>query len=296
MSAPCALILKEAHYRDCAPEPAEPAGARTDPVIDLVADLGQGVVQVGADVISGISFFGRIMATLGLVLARRTRLRPTSIVFHLEHFGLRALPIVILINFLIGGIVAQQSLFQLRRFGASTFAVDLVGILVLRELAVLLTSIIMAGRSASAITAELGSMNMREEISALQVMGLDPVHVLVVPRLIALVIALPLLTFIGDLAALGGGLLVSWLYAGVSPVTFLVRLKNAIVMGTFMTGMLKAPVMAFVMGVIAAIEGLSVSGSAESLGRHVTSAVVKSIFMVIFLDGLFAIFFAAIRY
>ena len=195
------------------------------------------------------------------------------------------MPIILLINFLVGCIVAQQGLFQLSRFGAATFVVDLIGILVLRELAVLLTSIMIAGRSGSAITAEIGSMKMREEIDALRVMGLDPVDVLILPRILALIIALPLLTFLADMAAIFGGLLVTWGYGGLSPEIFMARLQSAISLNTFMVGLIKAPFMALVIGMIAAMEGLKTQGSAESLGRQVTSSVVKSIFMVIVLDG-----------
>ena len=173
---------------------------------------------------------------------------------------------------------------------------DLIGILVLRELAVLLTSIMVAGRSGSAITAEVGSMKMREEIDALRVMGMDPMEVLVVPRLLALMISLPLLTFLSDIAALFGGLVVTWSYGGISPEVFMARLQGAIGFNTFMVGLIKAPFMALVIGMIAAMEGLAVEGSAESLGRQVTASVVKSIFMVIVVDGLFAMFFAAIEY
>jgi phospholipid/cholesterol/gamma-HCH transport system permease protein len=203
---------------------------------------------------------------------------------------------VALINFIVGCIVAQQGIFQLRRFGASAFAVDLIGILVLRELAVLLTSIMIAGRSGSAITAELGSMKMREEIDALRVMGLDPVEVLVVPRVLALIVALPLLTFLADMAAIFGGLVVSWSYGAMSPEIFMSRLKDAIAMNTFLVGLIKAPFMALIIGIVSTLEGMTVEGSAESLGERVTASVVKSIFMVIVIDGLFAMFFAAIDY
>jgi phospholipid/cholesterol/gamma-HCH transport system permease protein len=153
-----------------------------------------------------------------------------------------------------------------------------------------------AGRSGSAITAEIGSMKMREEIDALQVMGMNPIDVLVVPRLIALIISLPLLTFLSDISALFGGLVVTWAYGGISPAVFMDRLKGAIVFSTFMSGLIKAPFMALVIGMISAIEGLAVEGSAESLGRQVTNSVVKSIFMVIVVDGFFAMFFASINY
>jgi phospholipid/cholesterol/gamma-HCH transport system permease protein len=161
---------------------------------------------------------------------------------------------------------------------------------------VLLTSIMIAGRSGSAITAELGSMKMREEIDALRVMGMDPVDVLIMPRILALLISLPLLTFMADMAAIFGALVVGWIYGGISPEVFLGRLQSAIGLNTFLVGLIKAPFMALVIGMIAAMEGLATKGSAESLGRQVTASVVKSIFMVIVVDGLFAMFFASIRY
>jgi phospholipid/cholesterol/gamma-HCH transport system permease protein len=169
-------------------------------------------------------------------------------------------------------------------------------VLILRELGVLLTSIMIAGRSGSAITAEIGSMKMREEIDALQVMGLRAMDVLVVPRLVALVISLPLLTFVADASAIFGGIVTGWIYGGISPAAFLLRLQAAIDVETFSVGLIKAPFMAMVIGVIAALEGLRVQGSAESLGRQVTASVVKAIFMVIVVDGLFAMFFVGIHY
>ncbi len=196
----------------------------------------------------------------------------------------------------MGAIIAQQSIFQLQRFGQAHFVADLVGVLVLRELAVLLTAIMVAGRSGSAFTAELGSMKMREEVDALQTMGLDPVEVLVLPRIIALLIGLPLLTFVSSMSAMAGAALVADIYGGISFEIFFARVQNIIGMNTFMVGMYKAPFMALVIGLIACIEGFAVRGSAESLGSHTTASVVKSIFVVIVVDGLFAMFFASIRY
>ncbi len=286
------ILLKAAHYR-----PFDEAKSQDDhPLMSMLVDIGANVASAGRDLMAGVAFLGEVTVSFLRVLARPDHLRLTSIVFHLESFGFHSLPIIALINFLVGGIVAQQGIFQLSRFGASTFTVDLIGILVLRELAVLLTSIMIAGRSGSAITAELGSMKMREEIDAMRVMGLDPVDVLVLPRLLALLIALPLLTFVADLSAIFGGLLVSWFYGNINPDVFLARLQDAIAINTFLVGLIKAPVMALVIGMVAAIEGFQVQGSAESLGRQVTASVVKSIFMVIVIDGLFAMFFAAIDY
>jgi phospholipid/cholesterol/gamma-HCH transport system permease protein len=199
-----------------------------------------------------------------------------------------------LITFLIGAIIAQQGIFHFRRFGADIYVIDMVGILVLREIGVLIVCIMVAGRSGSAYTAELGSMKMREEIDALRTMGFDPVEVLILPRIIALVIAVPLLTFLGSMAALYGGGMVTWLYGGIEPEVFLERLRDAISVQTFEVGMIKAPFMALVIGIVASVEGLQVKGSAESLGQKTTSSVVKAIFLVIVLDGCFAMFFASI--
>jgi phospholipid/cholesterol/gamma-HCH transport system permease protein len=286
------ILLAEAAYTP--PDPATPP--RDNALIRLLAGLGAWSADIGRQILGGVSFLGELGLAALKVLVRPWSMRPTSLVVHLEHFALRAVPIIATINFLVGCIVTQQGIFQLQRFGASTYAINLVGILVLRELGVLLTSIMVAGRSGSAITAELGSMKMREEIDALRVMGMSPMEVLVLPRMIALIMALPLLTIIGDLSALFGGMVTSYVYNGVSPQVFAERLQQAIGMNTYLVGLIKAPFMALVIGMIATIEGLKVEGSAESLGRKVTVSVVNSIFMVIFLDGLFAIFFAAIRY
>ena len=197
---------------------------------------------------------------------------------------------------IVGAIIAQQGAFQLRYFGAEIFVVDLVGILVLRELGVLLTAIMIAGRSGSAITAEIGSMKMREETDALTVIGLNPVGVLVFPRLVALVIGLPLLTVLSDASALVGAGAVAWSYSGIPPHAFLTRLRDAVELHTYLAGLIKAPFMALIIGIIASVEGMKVGGSAESLGLRVTSSVVRSIFVVIMVDGLFAMFYAAINF
>ncbi|MCB1544368.1 MAG: ABC transporter permease, partial [Rhodoblastus sp.] len=285
-------LLEAAGWRDFeAPKPR-----RGHPLLDMLTDVGASVVNAWRDLVHGVGFLGESVVALLRALGRPHLFRMTSLIYHLESFGLRSVPIILLINFLVGCIVAQQGIFQLRYFGAETFAVNMIGILILREMGVLLTSIMIAGRSGSAITAEIGSMKMREEIDALKVMGLSPMDVLIVPRLLALILALPLLTFLADMAGIFGGLVVSWGYAGLSPDAFLDRLKTAIGFNTFMVGLIKAPFMALVIGLIGAMEGLAVQGSAESLGRQVTSSVVKAIFMVIVVDGLFAMFFASIEY
>jgi phospholipid/cholesterol/gamma-HCH transport system permease protein len=286
------ILLNEVAYRGFQPIPV----VKRNRLIDLLVEIGQGVVRAGKDFAKGVSFLGEVVAAMIRVATRPRRFRGPSLVHQLELIAFRGVPIIALISFLVGAIVSQQGIFQLRKFGATPFVVDLVGILTLREVGVLLTAIMVAGRSGSSSTAEIGSMKMREEIDALRVMGLDPIEVLIVPRLLALIIALPLLTFLSDLAALYGGGLVAWIYGDVSPDVYLSRLRAAISMNTFMVGLIKAPFMALIIGLIASMEGLAVEGSAESLGRHVTSSVVKAIFMVIVVDGVFAMFFAAIRY
>jgi phospholipid/cholesterol/gamma-HCH transport system permease protein len=248
--------------------------------------------------VENVSVFLQMLGALGaagLGVVRRPRsLRLKSLVYHLHQVGWQAIPIIALVTFLIGAIIAQQGIFHFRKFGADSYVVDLVGILVLREIGVLIVAIMVAGRSGSAYTAELGSMKMREEIDALSTMGLNPVEVLILPRIVALVLALPILAFIGSMAALYGGGLVAWFYGGMSPAIFIARLHDAVSVTHFEVGMIKAPFMALVIGVVASSEGLRVKGSAESLGKQTTISVVKSIFLVIVLDGAFAVFFASI--
>ncbi|WP_393973508.1 MlaE family lipid ABC transporter permease subunit [Xanthobacter flavus] len=260
----------------------------------ILERFGHEVVNAAKDALSLLNFIGATVAAMLRVLARPRSFRFTSMVNQVDRVGFRAVPIILLITFLIGCILAQQGIFNFRRFGADIYVVDMVGVLVLRELGVLIVSIMIAGRSGSAYTAELGSMRMREEIDALRVMGFDPIEVLVVPRILALIIALPLLTFIGSMSAIFGAGLVSWGYGGITPDVFLDRLKLAIDLDQFKVGMYKAPFMAATIGLVACMEGLRVGGSAESLGEHTTASVVKAIFLVIVMDGVFAMFFAAI--
>ena len=263
-------------------------------ITGMLAQVGRSVVNVSETFIGLIDMLGAVLVASGRVLLRPRDFRLTSTVHHLEQVCWRAVPIVVLITFLIGCIISQQGIFHFRRFGADIFVVDMLGVLVLREIGVLLVAIMVAGRSGSAYTAELGSMKMREEIDALRTMGFDPIEVLILPRLLALIIAMPILAFLGAMAALYGGGLVAWLYGGVDPEAFLLRLRDAISIDHFIVGIIKAPVMAAVIGIVACVEGLAVQGSAESLGQHTTASVVKGIFFVIVMDGVFAIFFASI--
>jgi phospholipid/cholesterol/gamma-HCH transport system permease protein len=271
-----------------------PPSPAPNPVVGRLHDLGKSTVEAREDVTVFLQMLGALFMSLIGVLRRPRTLRLTSLIYQLYRIGWQAIPIVMLITFLIGAIIAQQGFFHFRRFGAESYTVDMVGILVLRELGVLIVAIMVAGRSGSAYTAEIGSMKMREEIDALSTMGLDPVDVLILPRVAALVIALPILAFVGSIAALYGGGLVAQFYGDMAPAIYIARLHEAISVTHFEVGILKAPFMALVIGIVACSEGLRVKGSAESLGRQTTTSVVKSIFLVIVLDGLFAIFFASI--
>jgi phospholipid/cholesterol/gamma-HCH transport system permease protein len=267
---------------------------RANPIMATLELVGRAFPQLGADLVAFAEMLGALSAAFVRVLLHPSRFRLTSAVHHLDRVAWQAMPIMLLISFLIGAIIAQQGIFHFRKFGADVYVVDLVGILILREIGVLLIAIMAAGRSGSSYTAELGSMKMREEIDALRTMGLDPVEVLMVPRVLALIVALPILAFFGSLAAIYGGGLVTWLYGGMSPSIFIDRLQEAVSVTHFKVGIIKAPFMALVIGVVACSEGLRVKGSAESLGLQTTTSVVKSIFLVIVLDGLFAVFFASI--
>jgi phospholipid/cholesterol/gamma-HCH transport system permease protein len=263
-------------------------------LVRLIEQFGDALLAAARSMLPFAGMLGAIGAATLRVIRHPKNFRLTSAVHQLDRVGWQATPIVILITFLIGCIIAHQGFFHFRRFGAESYVVDMVGILILREIGVLLVAIMVAGRSGSSYTAELGSMKMREEIDALRIMGLDPVEVLILPRMFALIIAVPILTFLGSMAALYGGGLVAWLYDGMNPDIFIARLHEAITVTHFKVGMIKAPFMALIIGVVACAEGLQVKGSSESLGLQTTASVVKSIFLVIVLDGLFAIFFAAI--
>ncbi|HVZ13504.1 MAG TPA: ABC transporter permease [Bauldia sp.] len=271
-----------------------PEAVRRRGVLAMLDGIGRAVFAGIDDLTSIVAMAGAFAIAFGRAIRHPRSFRPTSIVSHLDRVGWQAIGIILLITFLIGAIIAQQGIFNFRRFGAQDYVVNLVGILVLREIGVLLVAIMVAGRSGSSFTAELGSMKMREEVDALRTMGIDPVEILVLPRVIALIVALPVLTFIGSMAALVGGGLVAWFYGGMSPELYAVRLHDAVSVHDYYIGLIKAPVMAAVIGIVACSEGFKVTGSTESLGLRTTASVVKAIFLVIVLDGLFAIFFASI--
>jgi phospholipid/cholesterol/gamma-HCH transport system permease protein len=271
------------------------AGIETEPPRGLVAWLdrtGRRTVQAGEQAVAVLGFLGLVLARLARTLVRPGRLRLTSLVHHMQEVGLSAVPIVTLMAFLIGVVLAFQGSVQLRQFGAEVFVVNLIAISVLRELGILLTAIIVAGRSGSAFTASIGSMKLREEIDAMRTLGLDPIEVLVLPRVLALLLMLPVLGFVADIAGLVGGALMSWVELGVSPGMFITRLYETTDVWHLAIGFIKAPFFALIIGIVGCYEGMRVEGSAESVGRLTTTSVVLSIFLVIVADAVFSIFFA----
>lgn len=261
--------------------------------------LSQLLERIGRMVVSGGSFLREITGMLGLFLARLGQiirhpgqLPMTALVHHADQVGWRAVPIVSLMSFLIGVVLAFQGAVQLRQFGAEIFVVDLIAISILRELGILLTAIIVAGRTASSFTAAIGSMKMREEIDAMRTLAIDPAMVLFVPRILALLITLPILGAVANFMGLLGGALMSWIELGVSPSVFLARLLAETGTNHVMVGFIKAPVFALIIGVIGCHAGMQVRGNAESLGAQTSAAVVRAIFAVIVADALFSIFFA----
>jgi phospholipid/cholesterol/gamma-HCH transport system permease protein len=264
-------------------------------LIGFVAEIGEISLGLLARAYRILGFVGLVFVT-GLRLLRHPgRLRLTALIAQMEQTGVNALAIVGMMSFLIGVVIAYQGADQLRRFGAEIYTVDLLGVGILRELGVLMTAIIIAGRSGSAFTAQIGTMRVNEEIDALSTLGLDPIEVLVIPRLFALLLTLPMLTLYANLMGLLGGCLMAWGVLGITIPQFLAELRYAVVPRTFWLGVFKAPFFAGIIATIGCYEGFQVSRSAESVGRLTTLSVVESIFLVIVTDAAFSIFFSILR-
>jgi phospholipid/cholesterol/gamma-HCH transport system permease protein len=258
--------------------------------------VGRATDNIADEALHILSFVGQVMARMGDTIRHPGRFRPTAVVHHMETAGLNAMFIVGLMSFLIGAVVAFMGATVLSEFGAEIFAVELVGISVLREFGVLLTAILIAGRSGSAFTASIGSMKLREEIDAMRAMGIDPMDALVVPRVIALLIAVPCLAFLAAFLGLVGGAAVCATALDIPPALFIARTQEIIVIDNFVVGMVKAPVFGFAIAVIGCYQGMMVEASAEELGRRTTISVVQSLFLVILADALFAILFMELDY
>jgi phospholipid/cholesterol/gamma-HCH transport system permease protein len=258
---------------------------------EFVMRIGKGAEDFVRDSHDVIAFVGRSAEALLGVLFRPWRLRPASISRQISETGLNALPIVGLMAIMIAIVIGYQGIAQLRPYGAQIFTINLVAVSVLREMGVLITAIIVAGRSGSAFTAEIGVMKSREEIDALEAMGLGPMELLVIPRLLGILITLPLLTFYADIMGLVGGAMISQSLLHMPPLPYIEHVRLAASTDDLFVGLIKAPIFAFFIGAVGCMHGLRVRGSAESVGRETTRAVVKGIFLVIIFDALFSVLF-----
>ncbi len=281
------MNLVRAHTQSCPPPPMRGPG-----LLDMFSRAGEGLIRALGDFIAILSFFGRLLAAIGRVVIHPKRLRLTPTVAVIESAGLNAMPIVATLNFFVGAVVAYlgANLLQ-QQIGATIYAVELVGYAILREFGVVITAILIAGRSDSAFTAKIGAMGMQQEIDALRALGLDPMETLVVPRVLACVVVVPLLSFTAMVTGLLGGMTVLAVSGGVSPEQFFQRLASQLDTSHFFAGIAKAPVFALVIALIGCWHGLQVRGGVDSLGRHVTASVVQSIFAVIVIDAVFAMIY-----
>ena len=275
----------------------EPIKRRPDPGPSfqrVLAQIGGAVFSAGATLKGLLGFFGAVVITLWSVLKEPRRLRFNSIVRQFEVVGIEALAIVGLMSFLIGIVIAQQGAIQLRQFGAEVFAINLIGRITFRELGVLMTAIMVAGRSGSAFAAQIGSMKLAEEVDAMRTIGVAPMEALVLPRVLATVILMPLLGFYASLMAMIGGALFSWISLDIPPATFITRIREVVPMTDVYSGLIKAPVFGLIIAIAGCFQGMQVAGNAEDVGLRTTAAVVQSIFLVIVMNAFFAVFFASI--
>lgn len=263
-----------------------------NPFYRLARRVGVSTYEAKDEALALLSFLGAVITACGRSIVAPARIRLIPLMSHIERVGMNALPIVGLLSFLIGIVLAYQGADQLRRAGAEIFTVDLLGVAILREMGVLLTAIIVAGRSGSAFAAQIGTMQVNQEIDAIRTLGMDPLDVLVLPRVFALLIAMPLLTVYADLMGIIGGMLMAMITLDITFVQFVERFNLVMLPKTFWIGMVKAPVFGFVIALVGCREGMSVGGSAESVGTQTTKAVVVSIFLVIVIDAVFSVLFS----
>src|SRR6478735_1232150 len=273
-----------------AEESAAPASP-TSLILQFFGNIGRGLARTGEAALNSANFAGRRYVELVRAELSPEKLRKIALVHVMESAGVDALPIIIVMNFFIGAVVALVGTNLLSSLGVAVFTVQLVGVAVLREFAILITGILLAGRSASSFAAQIGSMKMTQEIDAMQVIGVDPYEALVIPRVLALLIMMPVLTFAAMIAGILGGLLVSWATLDISPVFFLERLRDTVSVRHFWVGMSKAPVLALLIAMSGCRHGMSVEGDVESLGSQVTAAVVQAIFMILLFDAVFAVIY-----
>ena len=260
-------------------------------LVDMLERTGRGFMNLLSEAKDTLAFLGETLVTTFRLVLTPWKLRWTSIVSVMEEAGLDAMPIIAFLSFFVGMVVAFIGATTLRDLGSEIFVVELIGFAMLRALGVIMTGIVMAGRTNSSFTAQIGTMKMRQEIDAMQTLGLKPMDVLVAPRIIAMVVTTPVLTFVSTLAGIAGGVIVGWLALDINPALFLDRLQSNVPLDQFWVGMSKAPVFGFVVALIACRQGLNVGGSVQSLGSKTTTSVVQAIFSIIVIDALFAIFY-----
>jgi phospholipid/cholesterol/gamma-HCH transport system permease protein len=274
---------------ECTAPPVEVT--HRNPLIRLLERIGRAVFGMGRWSYELLEFFGGVAYETVATIVQPRRLRGAALIHQIDETGLNALPILGLLSFLIGVVFAFQGADQLRRFGAEVFTVNLLAVSILREIGGLMAAIIVAGRSGSAFTAQIGTMKVNEEIDALEMLGMNTVEVLVLPRVIGLIIALPLLTFYANVMGLTGGAIMSYFDLGITLPAFMRQLRGALTDWTFWVGMIKAPVFAFIIALVGCFEGLKVERNAGSVGRMTTQSVVASIFLVIIADAMFSVLF-----
>lgn len=286
--ASAASLIEQVH---AAADPCEPPPPRTHGFVDLLERVGRGTVAVFREVTATLAFLGETMFTIARLIVQPWKLRWTSIVAVMEEAGLNAMPIVAFLTFFVGMVVAYIGATTLRDFDLEIFTVELIGYSMLREFGVVLTGIVLAGRTNSSFTAQIGTMKMRQEIDAMQTLGLKPMDVIVAPRVIAMVVMTPILSFVATLAGIAGGIMVGWTSLDINPGLFIERMRASVPLDQFWIGMSKAPVFGLVVALIACRQGLLTGGSVQSLGHRTTTSVVQAIFAIIVIDALFAIFY-----
>lgn len=274
---------------------SEPIAApRLSSVDRFLAEVGNGVIVAFTTLLQFLGFVGQVVKASFILMANPRRFRMNAVVQHFDMVGVRALGIVGLMSFLIGIVIAQQGAVQLRQFGAEVFTINLVGRLTFRELGILMTAIMVAGRSGSAFAAQIGTMKITEEIDAMRTIGVVPTEALVIPRVLAAIIMMPLLGIYASLMAVIGGGLLCWIVLEIPPDTFITRLREVTPMTDLWVGLIKAPVFGAIIAMAGCFQGMQVEGNSEQVGLKTTAAVVQAIFLVIVLDAFFAIFFSSI--
>lgn len=284
-------LLHQARTLATQEEHAPPVVEDGHGLVDLLERTGRNAEHLWHEALESLSFLGATLAALSTIVWRPAKMRWTALVAVMEEAGLDAVPIIAFLSFFVGMVVAFIGATTLAQFGATIFVVELVGFGVLRELGGVLVAIIIAGRTNSAFTAQIGAMKMRQEIDAMQTLGLNPMHVIVAPRVLAMMVMVPVLTFIGMLTAMAGGMTVGWLILDINPTVFFNRLQDNVPIDQFWIGMSKAPVFGLAIALIGCRQGLEVGGSVQSLGQHTTKSVVQALFAIIVIDAFFALFY-----